>query len=65
MTEPTMQIQVETAEQPADEEEGEQVQVRELAQQFEQLFEVTNMEMEQELKDQDIDLMPRASKVAP
>lgn len=40
------------------------MQVRELAQQVEQLVEVTNMETKQELEDQDIDLMPRASEIA-
>lgn len=41
------------------------MQVRELSQQVEQMVEATNMEMEHEPQDQDIDLIPRAFEVAP
>lgn len=65
MIEKTTLIQVEELEQPVEEEQGEQVQVRELAQQNEQMVEVTDMELEQEPQDQETDLMPRASEAAP
>lgn len=41
------------------------MQAREVAQQVEELVESKDMEMEQKLKEQDIDLMSRASKVTP
>lgn len=41
------------------------MQVHEHAQQIEYMVEATNMELEQEPQHQDIDLMPRTSKVAP
>ena len=65
MIEKTTQIQVETTEQPVDDEQGEQVQVWELAQQVEQLVEETNMETKQELEDQGINLMSRRSEFIP
>lgn len=63
MIEQTTPIQVEELEQPKTKEEGEQMQDRELAQQIEKLVEVTNMELGQEPRDQDTDLMPRALEV--
>lgn len=50
-------------EQPATEEEGEQLQDQELAQQIEQLIKVTDMELGDEPWNEDTDLMPRAPKV--
>lgn len=60
-----MQIQVETTGKLADDEQREEVQVRELALHVEQLVEAIDMEIEQELEDQDINLMPRAYELIP
>jgi len=49
----------------ADEEEGEKVQVCEIARKIEKMVEETKMELEQEPQDQNIDLVPRLSEVAP
>lgn len=47
------------------EEEGEKVQVQELAQQIEQIVEATKMELEQEPQDQDIDIMLSLLEISP
>lgn len=59
----TASIQVDDPEQPAIEEEGEQMQDWELAKQIEQLIEVTDMELEQESQWEDTDLILKASHV--
>ena len=58
MMEKTTPIQVEESEQLANEEEGEQVQVWEIAQQIEQMVEAIYMELEQEPQDQDVGFNP-------
>ena len=60
-----MMIQVEESKQPTVEEEGEQMWDWELAQQIQQLIEVTDMELEQKPQHEDVDLMPRAPQVIP
>lgn len=47
MKEKNVPIQAEESEYPVDEEEGEHVQVRELAQQIEKIVEAMDMELEQ------------------
>lgn len=63
MIEKTSSIQVDDSKQPTTEEEGEQMQDREISQQIEKLIEVTDMEMEQEPQNEYTDLMSRAPKV--
>lgn len=63
MAQKTVPIQVEQSEQPVVEEGGEHMRDQELAQQIEQLIEVIEMELEQEPKNKDNDLMLRASEV--
>jgi len=61
MTKKIAPVQVEELEQLSDEEEGEQVKFRELAQQIEQMVEATDMKLEQEPQDQGIEVMLRTS----
>lgn len=58
-------IQVEEQEhnQPKTEEEGENVHDQDVSQQIGHLIEVTDMEMEQELHNEDVDLMPSTPQV--
>lgn len=63
MKEETMSIQVDESEQPSAKKEGERMQDQELSQQIEQLIEVTDMELEQEPKNEDIYLMLREPEV--
>ena len=58
-----MHIQEDNLVQLAAAKDGEQRQVQELSQKIEQLIELTDMELEQELENEDINLMLRALEV--
>ena len=63
MIEKTMPIQVDELEQPVAEEEGEKMQDQKLSQQVEKLIEATDMELEHEPHNEEINLMTRAPDV--